>query len=57
MKSLIIFAYLDPGSGSLVLQMVVGAIAASLFAIKAYWLKITGFFSRKRDNSSDKPKS
>lgn len=55
MKVTPIFAYLDPGSGSLILQMAIGAIAAFLFTIKTYWIKITGFFTRKREKSdSDK---
>ena len=41
------FAYLDPGSGSLILQVIIGAVAAFFFTIKAYWLKIKLFFTRK----------
>ena len=41
------FAYLDPGSGSLVLQILIGGIAAGFFAVKTYWLKIISFFFRK----------
>ena len=40
------FAYLDPGSGSLILQVVIGAVAAGFFAFKSYWLKIKAFFAR-----------
>lgn len=39
-------AYLDPGSGSLIFQVVIGGIAAFFFAIKTYWLKIKSFFDR-----------
>ncbi len=44
---ILFFAYLDPGSGSLILQIVIGALAAFFFAVKAYWLKIKSFFLRK----------
>jgi hypothetical protein len=35
-----IFAYLDPGTGSLILQAVVGGIVAVIIAVKAYWNKL-----------------
>ena len=41
------FAYLDPGSGSLILQVIIGGVAAAFFAVKTYWLKIKAFFARK----------
>ncbi len=44
---ILFFAYLDPGSGSLILQIIIGGIAAGFFAVKAYWLKIKSFFLRK----------
>ena len=45
-------AYLDPGTGSMILQIVIGAVAGALLAIKAYWYKISTYFSsrRRRDN-------
>ena len=33
-------AYLDPGAGSLILQMVIAGIVGALFTIKMYWLKL-----------------
>ena len=33
-------AYLDPGSGSVVIQMLVGALAGVGIALKIYWQKI-----------------
>jgi hypothetical protein len=32
--------YIDPGSGSLILQIVLGAIAAVATAVKIFWHKI-----------------
>jgi hypothetical protein len=37
-----VFAYLDPGTGSMVLQVVVGGVAAVGVAGRYYWRKITG---------------
>jgi len=33
-------AYIDPGSGSFVLQALIAAIAGAAVAIKAYWTRI-----------------
>jgi hypothetical protein len=42
-------AYLDPASGSLFLQLLLGGVAGIALALKLFWHKITGFFSRKPD--------
>ena len=34
------FAYLDPGTGSMLLQVVLGGIAAVGVALKLFWYKI-----------------
>ncbi len=39
-------AYLDPGTGSIILNAVIGAIAASAVAIKIFWKRIKFFFLR-----------
>ena len=39
-----LFAYLDPGAGSMLVQVTIGAIAAGLTLCKLYWKKIAGFF-------------
>ncbi len=39
-------AYLDPATGSLILQAVVGGLAAGLFVAKRYWHQIKAKFSR-----------
>jgi len=36
-------AYLDPGSGSLIVQIIIGGILALLVAVKMYWNRIIGF--------------
>ena len=39
-------AYIDPGTGSIALQMLIGGILASLFAIKLYWLRFKAWCTR-----------
>jgi len=34
------YAYIDPGSGSLVIQMIIGALVGVGITIKLYWYKI-----------------
>jgi hypothetical protein len=38
-------AYIDPGTGSIMLQAVIGAVAGALVVCKVYWAKIVGLFS------------
>lgn len=50
-------AYMDPGSGSFIIQMLIGAMLGAAVAIKVFWRRIVGFFSRKRrteDQDSDR---
>ena len=48
-----LIAYLDAGSGSIILQAVVGGLAAVGVAGKIYWRRIKGFFGRKPDETPD----
>jgi len=51
----IVVAYIDPGTGSLIIQMVLAVLVGAGFAIKIFWANIKSFFSRlfakKRDDS------
>lgn len=40
------YAYIDPGSGSLVLQIVLGAIAAVATVMKIFWFRIKYIFKK-----------
>ncbi len=40
------FAYLDPGTGSIMLQLLLGGVAGGLVVAKLYWHKLKGFFVR-----------
>jgi hypothetical protein len=50
-------AYIDPGTGSLILQILLAALVGTGFAVKIFWANIKSFFSRlfskKRDNSDN----
>jgi len=39
-------AYIDPGTGSLILQLIAGAFLGSLMTVKIWWYRMTGFVSR-----------
>lgn len=41
-------AYLDPGSGSMLLQVLLGGFAAVGVAVKLYWHRFSALFGRKR---------
>lgn len=45
-------AYLDPGTGSFILQMVIAAIAGAAFTIKLYWQKLKLFFQNLTGKSA-----
>jgi hypothetical protein len=36
-------AYLDPGTGSLIIQIAIGALVGGLVAAKMYWKRTAGF--------------
>ena len=37
-------AYLDPGTGSLIIQVVIGVAVGGLFTVKIFWNRIKTFF-------------
>ncbi len=48
------YAYLDPGTGSILLQGLVAAVAGGIVAARLYWSKVKGFlsFGAKKDEGS-----
>lgn len=38
------YAYIDPGTGSMVLQTVIAGIAAGFTTVAFYWSRIVGWF-------------
>ena len=56
------FAYLDPGTGSALIQGIIAAIAAVGLTLKVYWHRVLGFLGLRRsaeaeEKSSDKPEA
>lgn len=52
------FAYLDPGTGSLILQSLVGAIAAAGAVVVFYYRQVKHYLSKvlfRRDPNRDSP--
>lgn len=50
------YAYLDPGTGSMILQGIIGGAAAGLFVMKMQWARIKsrfGFGSAAADANKD----
>jgi len=47
-------AYLDPGTGSMLLQVILGGVAAVGVAVKLYWHKLRVVFGMgKKEESED----
>jgi hypothetical protein len=42
-------AYLDAGSGSMLLQLVLGGVAGLLVILKLYWQRLLSFLGLRRD--------
>ena len=53
------YAYLDPGTGSIILQGIIGAVVGGLIALKLYWARLKNFFSvgrsRGPSDTKDRP--
>lgn len=51
-----VHAYLDPGTGSFMIQIIIGSVLGSLYFIKVYWAKLTEFITSffKRDTDGKK---
>ncbi len=51
-----VFAYLDPATGSIILQGILAALAGAMLTIKIYWARIKEFFGKGAKVPSDKNK-
>ena len=49
------FAYIDPGTGSALIQGLIAAIAAVGVTLKLYWHRFIGLFHRGQTQSRDCP--
>lgn len=50
----LVLAYVDPGTGSYLLQLLIATVLGGLFVIKTYWRRIIGFlfdkFSKRKES-------
>ena len=46
-------AYLDPGSGSFILQLLIASLVGAAFVLKTYWRRINGFFRNILNRGQD----
>ncbi len=46
-------AYLDPGSGSFIIQLVIASLVGVGFLVRSYWMKITSLFRGTPDELQD----
>ena len=44
------WAYLDPGTGSMIISAIVGLVASIALGLKTYWYKFLRLFRRKPKN-------
>ena len=51
------FAYVDPGTGSLIIQWVFGMAVASIAVVNIYWHKFKLFISGKSSNVDSRQKT
>lgn len=51
------WAYLDPGTGSMVLQLLLGGIAGAIVILKLYWRRFVSLFLRDSQKESENPSS
>lgn len=49
------YAYIDPATGSLVLQGLVGALMAGLYLLKTYWTQLKVWLGRGPAGTPDAP--
>ena len=50
------YAYLDPGTGSMILNLIVGAVAGAITFASVFWQKIKIFFKRIFNKETKKNK-
>jgi len=48
------YAYLDPGTGSMLVQMLLGGVAGAMVIGKLYWQQVKAFFGRRPPENSDR---
>ena len=53
------YAYLDPGTGSYIFQILIAGLVGGLFAIKIFWKRIKAFLKKifSKEESDDEAKN
>ena len=46
-----VYAYLDPGTGSILLQGLIGGIASAIAFLSIYWQKVKAFFGKEEEEA------
>jgi len=46
-------AYLDPGSASMIIQMIVGGVAAAAVSLKLFWRRILMLLRIRKDDPAE----
>ena len=47
------YAYLDPGTGSTILQLLLGGVAGTMVVLNLYWARVKAFFGISSDSSDN----
>ncbi len=47
------YAYLDAGTGSIILQLLLGGLAGAAVILKLFWHKILGIFGIKKEGKDE----
>ena len=45
------YAYLDPGSGSMLIQIILGAVLGLGVLVRVFWANIKGFFTKGKKSA------
>lgn len=45
-------AYIDPGTGSMLLQVILGGLAAAAVTLKIFWRRVRDFFRIKKPDTT-----
>ena len=48
-----VYAYLDPGTGSYIFQLIIGGFVGALFLVKVYWDRIKSLFVKGKQEEDD----
>ncbi len=48
-----VLAYLDPGSGSIILQVIIGGVAAAAVTAKLYWARLMKFLRIRKPDEDE----